>query len=228
MKISVRGGHNPQAIGAIGIVKEVTEDRNIYASVIKWLKLDKNEVLDVTPGDCITQIDLAYGVNKANDFKSDLFCSIHLNAGGGHGSESLYFGTSEISKAVSIRVCNSLSKLGFHNRGAKSDVRGLFELKNTKMAAVIIECFFVDSAIDVALYKKVGPDIVGKAIAEGIVGHAINIPVTTTTKIDLKVLELQKLLNKFGATDQNNVKLDEDGLIGHKTKVALNKLILKL
>lgn len=177
MKIACRGGHNEQAQGANSILNEVSEDRKINASVIKFLKLDKNEVLDVTPCNCISAIDLTYGVNKANTAKVSLFNSNHLNAGGGHGVEVLYFGNSATGKTYATRVCNNIAKLGFTNRGAKADIRGLYELKNTDMAAIIVESFFLDSESDVALYKKVGVDAIGKAIAEGIVGHTITVPV---------------------------------------------------
>lgn len=107
MNIACRGGHNAQATGANGIVNEVVEDRKITASVINWLKIDKNEVIDVTPGDCVSSIDLAYGVNKANNLNADLFCSIHLNAanGQGKGTEVLYYGSSAEGKVLATRVC---------------------------------------------------------------------------------------------------------------------------
>lgn len=178
-RYAIRGGHNSLATGANGIVNEVVEDRKITASVINWLKIDKNEVIDVTPSDCVSSIDLAYGVNKANVAKTDIFLSIHLNAanGQGKGTEVLYYGSSATGKTLATRVCNSITKLGFISRGAKSDIRGLYELKNTNMPAIIVECFFLDSAIDVALYRKLGVDVIGKAIAEGLVAHTISVPV---------------------------------------------------
>ena len=113
--------------------------------------------------------------NYANIHKVDLFVSIHLNAGGGKGVEVLYSPGSVKGKEYATRVSNSMCKLGFVNRGAKSDVRGLYELKYTTMPAIIVETLFCDSAIDVILYQKLGADILGKAIAEGIVGHAITV-----------------------------------------------------
>ena len=190
MKVAERGGHNNQAQGANSILNEVIEDRKINASVIKFLKLDKNEVIDVTPGNCVSATDLAYGVNKANNAKVSLFNSNHLNAGGGHGVEVLYYKGSATGKTIATRVCNNIAKLGFANRGAKEDVRGLYELKNTKMPAIIVESFFLDSASDVALYRKVGVDAIGKAIAEGIVGHSINsTPVKVTPVVSKPVVK---------------------------------------
>jgi len=226
MKIADRGGHNPQSQGANGIVNEIIEDRKILASTNKWLKIDNQEVTDVTPGNCVSAEDLKYGVDQAKLHKADIFASIHLNAGGGKGAEVLYSLASTQGKELATRVSNSIAKLGFVNRGAKIDSRGLYELRRTPMPAIIIECFFCDSKIDVELYNKVGADKLGKAIAEGIVGHEIKEPVIEP-KINY-VLETQKFLNKLGITDYDNKKLIEDGFTGTRTRTALNKLVLKL
>ena len=226
-RYAIRGGHNSLAIGANGIVNEVTEDRKITASVIKWLKIDKNEVIDVTPYPCISAEDLKRGASDANIHKVDIFASIHLNAanGQGKGTEVLYYGSSVTGKALATRVCNSITKLGFISRGAKSDIRGLYELKHTDMPAIIVECFFCDSAVDVALYKKLGVDTISKAIAEGIVNHPIVVPIVKITiKPTNDVLLLQQICNALKITDNNAKALIEDGLIGVNTLAAKAKL----
>ena len=38
MKISVRGGHCPKVAGASALIDELTEDRKVKDSVIKYLK----------------------------------------------------------------------------------------------------------------------------------------------------------------------------------------------
>ena len=67
MKISVRGGHCPKVAGASALIDELTEDRKVKDSVIKYLKQLNYDVLDVTPPDNTTTsgADLYYGVNKA-------------------------------------------------------------------------------------------------------------------------------------------------------------------
>ena len=69
MKIAVRGGHCPKSTGASGIISELTEDRKMKNSVIKYLKQLGHNVLDVTPPDSTpdTNSDLYYGVHKANE-----------------------------------------------------------------------------------------------------------------------------------------------------------------
>lgn len=174
MKIAIRGGHNYGVTGASGILNEVTENRKIYIKIIKYLKDLGHEVLDVTPKRTSTSIeDLKYGVSKANLWGADYFCSIHFNAGGGMGTEALYYNGSSRGKAIASSVSTKIASLGFKNRGAKIDTRGLYELKKTKMPANIIEVCFVDNKIDVALYKKIGIDKIAKSIAEGITGQRI-------------------------------------------------------
>lgn len=185
MKIAIRGGHNEQAIGAKALLDEVTEDRKIYAFAIKYLKLAGHDVLDVTPGRMDSSSDLAYGVNKANAWGADLFASIHLNKAynsytGALGTEVfVYSKTDQYNDEVyAQRVVDKLASLGFKNRGVKTNT-ALYELKNTKMSAMIVECFFLEATEDVALYKKLGAEALGKAIAEGIVGKSISEPQPT-------------------------------------------------
>ena len=183
MKIAVRGGHCPKVPGARGILDELTEDRKVKDAVIKYLKQLGNEVLDVTPPDSTStsSADLAYGVNKANEWGADLFISIHFNKAydsynGALGSEVCVYSTHDIAQ----RVVNGLASLGFKNRGQKIRT-GLYELKHTKMKSMIVETCFVEATEDVELYKKLGPDAIGKAIAEAIVnGKAVEN--TTTVK----------------------------------------------
>ena len=181
MKIAVRGGHCPKVTGASALIDELTEDRKVKDSVIKYLRQLGHEVLDVTPPDSTntSSSDLAYGVNKANNWGAELFISIHFNKAynsytGAIGSEVCVYSNFDIAQ----RVVNGLASLGFKNRGQK--VRnGLYELKNTKMKSMIVEVCFVEATEDVALYKKLGHDSVGKNIAESIANKKIQTVPTT-------------------------------------------------
>ncbi len=217
MKIAVRGGHCPKVPGARGILDELTEDRKVKDAVIKYLKQLGNEVLDVTPPDSIStsSADLAYGVNKANDWGADLFVSIHFNKAydsynGALGSEVCVYSTHVIAQ----RVVDALGSLGFKNRGQKIRT-GLYELRNTSMKSMIVETCFVEATEDVELYKKLGSDAIGKVIAEAIVNKTTNtipdnntnesIPVfnnTLTSTGDDWVRRLQKECNMQGFSNQ--------------------------
>lgn len=174
MKIAIRGGHNHQVTGASGFIDEVTEDRKVYPLVIKYLKQLGHDVLDVTPDKTTTRAeDVTYGVKKANAWGADYFVSIHFNAAGGKGTEVLHFPSSTKGKTYATQIVNSIAKLGFVNRGAKSDVRGLYELTYAHAPSNIVEVCFVDTQSDVDLYKKLGADKIAKAIAEGITNQKI-------------------------------------------------------
>ena len=175
MKIAVRGGHCPKITGASALINELKEDRLVKNAVIKYLNQLGHTVLDVTPPDSTSSssADLSYGVNKANNWGADLFVSIHFNNAystynGALGTEVCVYSENDVAG----RVVSQLASLGFRNRGQKVRT-GLYELKNTKMKSMIIEVCFVEATEDVALYKKLGPDMVGKTIAEAIANKKV-------------------------------------------------------
>ncbi|OPJ61171.1 N-acetylmuramoyl-L-alanine amidase [Clostridium oryzae] len=248
MKIAIRGGHNYAVPGATGILDEVKEDRKYYKAVMKYLRDAGHEVLDVTPDRTDTSSqDLSYGVSRANDWGADLFVSCHLNSGGGKGCEVLYYTGSEKGNRYASKVSDEIAELGFNNRGAKQDVRGLYELNHTQMPAIIIEPLFIDSKLDVKLYKKIGVDKLGKVIAEAINGEKI-IPEypgylimydprkkdKNVNLIKQRLMELgykgMKINSKFGIGTKRAIKkfqkkngLKTDGVVGKATWKALFK-----
>ena len=186
MKIAVRGGHCPRVPGASKFIDELTEDRKVKESVIKYLKQLGNEVFDVTPPDTInsSNIDLSFGVNKANIFNVDLFVSIHFNKAydiynGDLGSEVCVYTPFDTAQ----RVVNGLGFLGFKNRG-QSVRKNLYELKRTKMKSMIIEVCFVEATGDVSLYKRLGHDLIGKTIAECIADKKLSTIEKPTQKLN--------------------------------------------
>lgn len=227
-KIAVRGGHTEKATGASALIDELTEDRKVKDAVIKYLRKLGYEVLDVTPSVNYTSnasTDLAYGVNKANEWGADLFVSIHFNKAydsynGALGSEVCVYSEHEIAQ----RVVNTLGALGFKNRGQKVRTN-LYELKNTKMKAMIVETCFVEATEDVELYKKLGADAIGKAIAEAIVNDKVSESDTPVKKEEVSkpvqapvsntddwVARLQVECNKQGFSNQK-----VDGIPGANT-----------
>ena len=207
MKIAVRGGHNFQATGAVGLIDETTEDRKVKESVIKYLIQLGNQVLDVTPGNMDSDNDLVYGVSKANSWGADLFISIHFNKAynsyeGAIGTETWVYSKSDnikLDDEVALRIVNSIVGLGFKNRGVKERT-DLYELRATKMASVIVEVCFVEATEDVALYKRLGPDAIGKSIAEAIINKKVEInkfPLPLKMKTDAMTYDEEvKVFNK--------------------------------
>lgn len=183
MKIAVRGGHCPNVPGSRGIIDELKEDRLVKNAVIKYLNQMGLSVLDVTPPDSISSssADLSYGVNKANNWGADLFVSIHFNNAystynGALGTEVCVYSEYDIAG----RLVNKMASLGFRNRGQKVRT-GLYELKHTSMKSMIVEVCFVEATEDVALYKKVGYDYIGKTIAEALVNRSSGVTPTPTS-----------------------------------------------
>ena len=227
-KIAVRGGHTEKATGASALIDELTEDRKVKDAVIKYLRKLGYEVLDVTPPVNYTSsisADLAYGVNKANEWGADLFISIHFNKAydsynGALGSEVCIYSENDIAQ----RVVNGLGELGLKNRGQKIRTN-LYELKHTKMKAMIVETCFVEATEDVTLYRRLGHDKVGQAIAEAIVNDKVSESDTPVKKEEVSkpvqapvsntddwVARLQAECNKQGFSNQK-----VDGYPGPKT-----------
>ena len=247
MKIAVRGGHCPNVPGSSALIDELTEDRLVKNAVIKYLKQLGINVLDVTPPDTTSSSssDLSYGVNEANNWGADLFVSIHFNNAyssynGALGTEVCVYSEYDTAK----RVVNKMASLGFKNRGQKVRT-GLYELGHTSMKSMIVEVCFVEATEDVALYKKLGYDKIGKTIAEAIVNSSTNSTDSTTpeptpsnpptTNYDSWVARLQEECNKQGFSNQkvdgiagpntlNGCPMLKQGARGNITKLLQEKL----
>lgn len=229
MKIAVRGGHCPNVPGSRGIIDELKEDRLVKNAVIKYLNQMGVSVLDVTPPDSTSSssADLSYGVNKANNWGANLFVSIHFNNAystynGALGTEVCVYSEYDIAG----RVVNKMASLGFRNRGQKVRT-GLYELKHTSMKSMIVEVCFVEATEDVALYKKVGYDYIGKTIAEALVNRSSGVtptptptpepvptptPQPTSKNYNSWIARLQEECNKQGFSNQK-----VDGIAGPNT-----------
>lgn len=183
MIINVHAGHNPDGkagCGAVGIIRESTENRNVKNEVIRQLK-----ALGYTVYDCTVDDGAAHGsvtaasdvltkiVKKCNAHTVDLDVSIHFNAGAKDADSSttgteVYICTADSkAKGTAQSICNAISALGFKNRGVK--VNGnLYVLRKTTAPAVLVECCFVDDKDDVKLYNFAD---MASAIVYGITGQ---------------------------------------------------------
>lgn len=220
MKYAGRAGHNPLCEGANAIVNEVIEDRKIFSASKKYLSLT-NTFIDVTPAPVAGQNnDLSYGIKMANDSKVDIFYSVHLNKAydvyeGMIGCEVWLHDSDSKLVPQATRILKNLEKLGFKNRGIKFSTH-LVELSQTKMPAMIIECFFIEATEDVELYRNIGADAIGKAIAEGLQGQEIK-----PTQENNYCIEFKKWYNK---TTQTNAPLVENNIYDSNTEKAYQTL----
>ncbi|MFY9611915.1 MAG: N-acetylmuramoyl-L-alanine amidase [Tissierellaceae bacterium] len=103
-------------------------------------------------------VPLAERTKKANDWKADIYISIHHNAGinGGSGGGIVvyrYPNSSKFTKAMQKRLYDELIK-ETNLKGNRANPLGeanFHVLRETKMAAVLIENGFMDSRTDVPI-----------------------------------------------------------------------------
>jgi LysM repeat protein len=182
-RYAIAGGHtvliNGYSTSASEIHNELEKDRIIKDFVIEYLQLDGNEVFDCsTPFNIVDSQsgDLNYKVGEVNKYNVDLAVDIHLNASDNslaEGVETYVHTLGNSSTDFAIRVNNNLVSLGFKDRGIKEN-SGLAFLRNTNCKAILVECYFCSNSSDCSLADNIGMEIIGKMIAEGIVGHEIN------------------------------------------------------
>lgn len=195
-------------------LNEVMEDRKIKDRVISYLRAAGHTVYDCTddsgktPGACLKNI-----VEKCSRHEVDLDVSIHLNAskkdsgdGKVKGTEVFIYSSKSRAKGAAERICRKMAALGFTNRGVKTST-SLYVLKNTKSPALLIEVCFVDDKDDCNLYKRVGVDKIGQAIAEGLVNAELSKDAdfpsssdnTSMRASDLKNMSVTDIIKKVGA-----------------------------
>ncbi|MBY2478570.1 N-acetylmuramoyl-L-alanine amidase [Clostridioides difficile] len=174
MKIAIVPGHtlSGKGTGATGYIDEGKENRILTDLIVKWLKQGGATVytgkVDKSNNYLAEQCQIA---NRQN---VDLAVQIHFNANkttlNAMGTETIY--KTNNGKVYAERVNEKLATV-FENRGAKSDVRGLYWLSHTKAPAILIEVCFVDSKADTDYYIK-NKNTVAKLIAEGILNKKID------------------------------------------------------
>lgn len=175
MKINIHAGHNPDgkiACGAIGLIKESTEARNVKDKVIELLKEQGHTVYDCTVDNGTSQNDVLQKiVSKCNTHEVDLDISLHFNAGANRlpdekstGTEAYIYASTSKAKNYAQKIVESLSDLGLKNRGVKFS-KTLYFLRKTINPALLVEILFCDDPDDVALYH---PDTIAQAIVKGI------------------------------------------------------------
>ena len=181
MKINIHAGHNPTrkvACGAIGLLDESTENRNVVKELKTILEAEGHTVYDCTCNNGTSVSDVISKIAaKSNSNNADLDVSVHFNSGVNDklgngkstGVECLIYNTSNNKEAIANRICANIAQLNFKNRGVKIRT-DLSILKKTKAPCILVECCFVDDFDDVKLYN---PKTMAKAIAQGILDKTI-------------------------------------------------------
>ena len=167
--------------GAVGLLDESYCTREIAPLVVQKLKSAGHTAVKLQVDVWGSQADYVTRAAQANLQGGDYFVEIHLNAGGGTGCEVFTTSGSRaagLAEKVSACIAN---EIGITNRGYKT-TSGLYVLNHTSMPAMLIECCFVDNAID---YKAYNAEMIATAITEGLTGTIIK-PSSGTWKVDSK------------------------------------------
>ena len=145
-------------------------------------------------------VSLEKRVKTANEFKADIYISIHHNAGvnGGSGGGIVaytYTKVDDTTKAWQKDLYNALIKhTGLKgNRSTPLASANLYECRKTTMPAVLLELGFMDSKTDVPIILTEDyADKCAKAIVEVIVARGkLTKKVAAETKTDGKLYKVQ-------------------------------------
>ena len=141
-KIFLDAGHGGADTGAVKYVKE----SEVNIKVVNYMAAHLESSYECAVKKDITADSINTVVGRANSWGADLFVSIHFNAGGGDGYESLVYGSGnqKLGKCFEKHV----KALGQNSRGVKYRP-DLGVLRLTKMPAVLNEIAFVDNKTDI-------------------------------------------------------------------------------
>ncbi|WP_024622188.1 N-acetylmuramoyl-L-alanine amidase [Metaclostridioides mangenotii] len=193
--LAVHGGHGldgKPGSGAVGVVyngsntiitKESTQDRLVVKYIKEYAKPYVNKIYDCTVDNGTSQNDILNKlVAKHNGVNADINLSIHFNSGAkderGNGRttgvEVLVYNPNA-SNPEADRICKSIEKRGFKNRGLK-DGSGKAVIRKTKKKMLLVECCFLDDLDDIKIYDA---KRMAKAIVEGLFDVKIDEDVAT-------------------------------------------------
>ena len=231
-KYNVHAGHNSIVPGASKYLNEVTENRKVKNKVIQLLKAAGHTVYDCTDDSGRTVgANLANIVAKCNKHTVDLDISIHLNAGGGTGTEVFYYTGSATGKTKAAAVSQKVAAaLGIRNRGAKAS-SGLYVLRNTKATAILVECCFVDSKTDQGKWNvdkcaaAIVEAITGKAASSGSSGSGSDKPAASTGKKSTDTIAKEVIAGEWGNGNDRKKKLEAAGYNYNTIQNRVNEML---
>ena len=143
-KVFLSAGHGGSDPGAVAYgLKE--KDINLAVLLACKIELERHGVTVIASRLKDENDRVSDEVKEANASGASLAVSIHVNAGGGDGFEAFYFTGSKHAQTLAKLCEKHVKAIGQNSRGVKSG-NHLYWCKNTRMPAVLVECFFIDSA----------------------------------------------------------------------------------
>lgn len=210
--------------------------------------------LDDTSG--LRDVPLADRWRAANEWHVDFYISFHHNGSGRVDEETgepISFNGGGTVVYVSLDPSEEelewqkelydeiIAETGLKgNRATPLARRNLYEVTMTNMPAVLIECGFMDSTVDVpiiltdefaegvadavvrVIVRKAGLTKKPEAVEGKVYGKAtVTLPILGRGSLGAEVKTLQTLLNAHGCTDSKGQPLTVDGSFGPATQYAL-------
>lgn len=200
-KVYVGIGHGGSDSGAVG---NGFKEKNLTLSIGKYCNERLKQYGIETKISRTTDINSSINskVAASNAFKADVCMDIHINAGGGDGSEVYYSHVSSNGKKLAQAIVDATLAIRQNTRGIKTridddgtDYYGMIRM--TDAPAVLVECAFIDNATDIQIINtEAKRKIFGYAIADGVAKYlgvklptakpstAVIKPTSTTVKVD--------------------------------------------
>lgn len=169
-KVFLSAGHGGSDPGAVAYgLKE--KDINLQTLLACQTELVRHGVTVVCSRTTDEKDPVSQEVREANASGADFAVSFHANAGGGDGFEAFYYSASATGKRLAELCEKHVKALGQNSRGVKTGDRLAF-IRGTRMAAVLVESFFVDNDKDNNIGDTVAEQkAFGVAYAKAILEH---------------------------------------------------------
>lgn len=171
-KVYIGIGHGGSDPGAVG---NGLKEKDLTLSIGKYCNERLKQYGIETKISRTSDVDSSINskVAASNTFKADVCMDIHINAGGGDGSEVYYSHTSSNGKRLAQAIVDATVRVGQNTRGIKTrlnssgdDYFGMIRL--TDAPAVLIECAFIDTKDIEILNSDIKRKVFGYAIADGV------------------------------------------------------------
>ncbi len=186
-KVYVGIGHGGYDSGAVG---NGFKEKDLTLSIGKYcnerLKQYGIETKISRTTDCDSSIRSKAAASDA--FGADVCMDIHINAGGGNGSEVFYSHVSPRGKKLAQAIVDATLKIGQNTRGIKTkldtdgtDYFGMIRIPEAP--AVLVECAFIDNKADVQIINtEARRKVFGYAIADGVANYlGVKLPTAKPT-----------------------------------------------
>ena len=196
-KVYVGIGHGGSDPGAVA---NGFKEKDLTLSIGKYCNERLRQYGIETKISRTTDIDSSINskVAASNSFGADVCMDIHINAGGGDGSEVYYSHTSAPGKKLAQSIVDAMSAIGQNTRGIKTrlsssgnDYFGM--IRDTNAPAVLVECAFIDNKTDIQIINtEAERKAFGYAIADGVAKYlgvklSTSKPTTPTTNTTAKI-----------------------------------------